>query len=113
MTDFTDPAERAAAHADITAADHERIERSLTNRPPIDPNIIIFFELIREPFKDAAHLVIDLIPPSRERSLALTGIEEALMWAVKAIALKQEHTLDRAADADAANGTAWSTKRGR
>jgi hypothetical protein len=92
-----DPAEWVK---EITRTDHESFERSLTNQPPADPNIITIFELIREPFKDAAHLIIDLIPPSRERSLALTKIEEGLMWAIKAVALRQEAVLDRAADND-------------
>ena len=35
----------------------------------------------------ADHLdrVIDTLPPSREKSLAMTNLEQAVMWAVKAL----------------------------
>lgn len=81
--------------------EHVRIDKSLTNQPPIDESVGIIFELLREPFKDAAHLIVELVPSCRERSLALTKLEEAVMWAVKAVALHQQDTLDRAADSDA------------
>jgi hypothetical protein len=79
-------------------AEHDRIERSLTNQPPIHTDVVQVFETLRLPYKDAAHLTIDLIPPSRERSLALTKLEEALMWAVKAVAVDQPATLQRITD---------------
>ncbi len=42
--------------------------------------------LLRENAKSLAQLVLDLTPRSREQSLALTKIEEAMMWANAAIA---------------------------
>lgn len=63
-----------------------RIIRSLTNRRPDDESIEII-ENIRECAITLATLIIDTQEPSRERSLALTKIEEAVMWAVKGCAL--------------------------
>lgn len=98
MTDWKE--KRRSMDAENTKVDHLTWERSMTNQPPIDPAVVTIFELTREPFKEAAHLIIDLIPNCRERSLALTKLEESLMWAVKAIALHQQDVLDRAADND-------------
>ncbi|KUF07249.1 hypothetical protein [Leucobacter sp. G161] len=40
---------------------------------------------IRDAVAEAGWLLEDLVAPSREQSLALTKLEEALMWAGKAI----------------------------
>lgn len=39
---------------------------------------------LRQRFLDLAIAVDDLLPPSRERSLALTNLEQARMWACSA-----------------------------
>jgi hypothetical protein len=44
------------------------------------------YELIRHAGKHFALLVSDAAPPSREQALALTRIEEAVMWAIAGIA---------------------------
>lgn len=41
---------------------------------------------IRERAIELAHLIADETPPSREQSLALTKLEEAVFWAVAAVA---------------------------
>ena len=46
----------------------------------------IKYEAMRTAFKDLAYLVEHYCPDSRERSLALTKLEEAVMWANAAIA---------------------------
>jgi len=46
----------------------------------------IKYEAMRTAFKDLAYLVEHYCPDSRERSLALTKVEEAVMWANAAIA---------------------------
>lgn len=48
------------------------------------------FEALRVPAKTFAHAIVNLTPICREQSLALTAAEEALMWAVAAIARHQE-----------------------
>ena len=47
------------------------------------------YENIRSKGKQFAELVCGLTPESRERSLALTKIEEAVMWANAAIARRE------------------------
>lgn len=44
------------------------------------------YEAIRKTAKDFAELINDLCPESREKSLALTKLDEAVMWANAAIA---------------------------
>lgn len=72
----------------------EAAEHSLTNHPPIDPFITSLFESVRVPFKEAYTAVELLCPPSRERSLALTNVEQALMWAIKSIAVNQDQVME-------------------
>lgn len=43
-------------------------------------------EAVRAGMKDAARVVLAVTPPGRERSLALTKLEEAMMWANAGIA---------------------------
>ena len=44
------------------------------------------YEAIREKAKELAFLIEDVCPTSREKSLAFTNIEQAVMWANAAIA---------------------------
>jgi hypothetical protein len=44
------------------------------------------YEQIRDTAKDFAHKLVNLCPPSRELSLALTDLESLVMWANAAIA---------------------------
>ena len=44
------------------------------------------YEIIRSDAKRIAMVIMDLCPESRERSLALTKLEEAIMWANASIA---------------------------
>lgn len=44
------------------------------------------YEAIREKAKEFAYLIEELAPNSRERSVALTKLEESMMWANAAIA---------------------------
>jgi len=47
---------------------------------------------LREAAKSLAQYILDLTPPSREQSLALTKLEEAVMWANAAIARNEPDT---------------------
>jgi hypothetical protein len=47
------------------------------------------FAAISEAMKEAARAVLQNAPPSRERSLALTALQESRMWANAAIALNE------------------------
>lgn len=65
----------------------ERIERSMTNHSP-DREQVERIEALREDAKALARTIISYCVSSRERSLALTNLEDALMWAVKSIVLE-------------------------
>jgi hypothetical protein len=49
------------------------------------PEAIKNIGLAREMFSEVAEAIERAVPPSRERSLALTKVEEAAMWMNKAI----------------------------
>lgn len=44
------------------------------------------YEKLRSKAKELAYLINDLCPNSREKSLAMTNLEQAVMWANAAIA---------------------------
>jgi hypothetical protein len=44
------------------------------------------YEAIREKAKELAYLLADLCPVSREKSLAITNLEQSVMWANASIA---------------------------
>ena len=50
------------------------------------------YENIRQFSLSLAHLIIKSTPPSREQSLALTNLEQALMWANASIARNESET---------------------
>jgi hypothetical protein len=62
------------------------IYRSLTNVTPTPVKIEVIEDL-RNQAKFLADEILALVPDSRERSLALTHLEEVVMWAVKGIVL--------------------------
>lgn len=43
-------------------------------------------QVIRESALDLAYVIVSLVPDCRERSLALTNLEQAMFWANAAIA---------------------------
>ncbi len=77
---------------DAVAALHERIERSLTNITP-DPNTIEKIEALRVTAKVLGHQIVESVPGSREQSLALTHLEDAVMWGVKGLVLASRESV--------------------
>lgn len=73
-----------------TAAEHEALHRSLTNVPPINQDVLEAMEMVRGQAYGLASALLAHCPASRERSLAVTKLEESVMWAIKSIALNQE-----------------------
>lgn len=70
--------------------DEERkaaLDRSLTNQPPTDAQIDRI-EKVRDVAKIFGAIIIHNVHDTRERSLALTHLEETTMWAVKGIVLE-------------------------
>lgn len=78
----------------MTAAEiRDLAEHSIYNHPPKDSAIIDLFENVRPAFVDAYVAILTYCPGSREASIAVTNLEQALMWAVKAIAVHQDEIL--------------------
>ncbi len=63
----------------------ERLSANFTYHAP-KGNQIERYQVIRDTAKEFAAIVLDCCPDSRETSLAITKIEEAVMWANAAIA---------------------------
>ena len=61
------------------------IEKAFTYHPPKDDQPARYIS-IREKAKELASMISTLCPESRERSLAFTKIDEAVMWANASIA---------------------------
>lgn len=64
---------------------HDRVERDFQYHPPKgdQPQKYVF---IRDKARQLAHDLVDLVPPGRELSLALTKLEECVMMANAGIA---------------------------
>jgi len=61
------------------------IENNFTYHPP-QPGQPEIYQSIRDKAKELAILIVDECPDSRERSLAMTNLEQSVMWANAAIA---------------------------
>lgn len=61
-----------------------QLERNLTNHTPTQ-EAIDRIGIVRTNAKSLGNLIIQHCPPSRERSLALTSLEDAVMRAVQSI----------------------------
>lgn len=64
---------------------HADIDNRLSYHPVTDETKPVFEEN-RADFLALAHRVADRVPPGRHQSLALTALQEALMWSNAAIA---------------------------
>jgi len=62
-----------------------RIENDFTYHAPKDDQAERY-ERMRSRAKELAHLILELVPVSREQSLALTELETAIFWANAGIA---------------------------
>lgn len=66
----------------------EKVGRSFEFHPASDEQQVRY-QTIRTMHKDIALSLMRFCPPSRERSLALTQLEQSMMWAVKSIACNE------------------------
>jgi hypothetical protein len=64
---------------------NERIEKDFTYHSPKDDQPQRYID-IRDAGKTLAYKIIECSPESREQSLALTNLEQAIFWANAAIA---------------------------
>lgn len=67
---------------------NEKIDRDFTYHAPT-PDSIEKMQNIRGWAKSIAYLIDESVPDSREKSLALTNLEQAVMWANAGIARNQ------------------------
>lgn len=67
----------------------KRIENDFIYHQPNSNEVIEAHEFIRKEAKHLAHELVEHCPYSRELSLALTSLEETMMWANAAIARNQ------------------------
>ncbi len=65
--------------------DQDEINRRFNYYPPNEERAAQHLE-VREKLKAAAVLVVVTTPPSREQSIAITKLEEAMFWANAALA---------------------------
>lgn len=73
---------RAATRRDISEED---ILLRFTHHVPLDQQVRDQHDAVRENFKEFA-MVLQGLPPGREKSLAYTALEEASFWAHAAVA---------------------------
>lgn len=65
------------------------VENNFTYHQPFGDQVDRYVEL-RNNAKDLAFSIIELTPASREQSLALTNLEQAIFWANAAIARNEK-----------------------
>lgn len=67
-----------------------RVINDLTLHPPTSEAVIAQMDLLRNEAKSFALTIVEACPITREQSLALTKIEEALFYAIASLARNQE-----------------------
>ena len=77
----------------------EEIEKRFTYHPP-QPGQPALYEQIRYTAKELAITICSLTPESREQSLAITALEESVMWANAAIARNESQAEGSSSPAD-------------
>ena len=73
---------------EMTDQDLEKLENSFTYHSPKEDQPERYVELRDEAYQLAIK-IMECCPQSRERSLAITALENAVMWANKAIACNE------------------------
>jgi hypothetical protein len=69
--------------------DNQDLENRFTYHPPVSKDQAERYQMIRDAGLAMAQLVDSYAPDSREKSTAITKLEEAVMWANAAIARNQ------------------------
>lgn len=68
----------------------ERARNNFEHHPPCNDLEIAQHETVREVCRGVAKALIDICPESRELSLALTNLEQAMFWANAALARNKD-----------------------
>lgn len=66
------------------------LENRFTYHPPQDEQTVELYQMIRDHGHRFAELIDRRVPDGREKSLAITHIEETVMWANAAIARRKQ-----------------------
>lgn len=69
----------------------DEIDRRFSYHPP-PPNRAALHEDLRGAFRELAHVLNETLPEGREKALALTQLQDSLMWTNAAIACAPEGT---------------------
>lgn len=77
----------------LLPSDEEMLERNFKHHPPRNQATIELHEEVRQRYRDLAEYVCGAMMPDRERSLALTKLEESLMW-MNACVARKSYDLD-------------------
>lgn len=79
----------------ITEQERSDLNSRFSHHPPINIDVGNAFGMVRGQMLRAAELVMQLCPGGREKSLAITHLEEAMFWANASIARNQEDSAAR------------------
>lgn len=69
----------------MSGSNQDRIENDFTYHPPKDGQPALY-QSIRDTAREFAHLIDTLVPDGREKSIALTKLEEVVFWSNAGIA---------------------------
>lgn len=68
---------------------HDRIEHDFNYHTPSSDGILSM-QILRKLERELAHKLVDFVPTGRELSIALTKLEEVMMWANAGVARGNE-----------------------
>ena len=69
--------------------DKNTIDSNFTYHAPT-PEMQSKFPIIRSAARDLAHIINELVPEGREKSLAMTKLQEVVMWANAGITIPRD-----------------------
>jgi len=70
---------------EVTKEDQEKLDNTFTYHTP-KADQIERYPLLRGQARQLAEIILSACPPSRERSIAITKLEESIFWANASIA---------------------------
>lgn len=68
---------------------HDRVEHDFNYHTPSSDGILSM-QILRKLERELAHKLVDFVPTGRELSIALTKLEEVMMWANAGVARGNE-----------------------
>lgn len=71
----------------------DRIEHEFKYHAP-DEDAVVVHETLRTIYRNTAGAMDQLLPDSREKSIVITKLREAMMWANAAVALNKQEPSD-------------------